>query len=384
MRKALIAVIVLALVILGAPAFITDPASGSGAQAATFDRVEMMVDPSIQGYGGEMSVTITSYFYGGCCYSLFANDITPALEVPEGLSIKSGPTPEVKGSLTAVAGGEPTIVNFEYVLSCDEQGSYDLSAFVDTSDCGSRDTTYQVHVIKGATITKPEMYPEKPTSDKEISLKFLSSYPVGEVKVVSAKVVFWTSDSDLEPRELSMGDAQSLLHNNASIEVLTQGEMLCDKDELVEEGFNTKIPKISDPYVYYVIEVKDEKDEITRSSVYKLEVEDVGAVQMWNTISVVFLVVTMLILIAILYTGQTILNKRMEGVESEDRFSVLGPVGRKRYLTDKEDDKIQIKPEMNWKYMVAGGLIIIFIFVFIFFIVNGEADTLFKHFLEGK
>ena len=105
---------------------------------------------------------------------------------------------------------------------------------------------------------------------------------------------------------------------------------------------------------------------------------------MWNTISVIFLVVTMLILIAILYVGQMILNKRMEGVESEDRFSVLGPVGRKRYLTDKEDDRIKIKPEMNWKYIVVGGIIIVAVAVSIYYIITGEAGVLFEHFLEGK
>jgi hypothetical protein len=305
------------------------------------------------------------------------------LDVPEGLTIKSGPTPEERGSLTAVAGGEPTVVNFEFMLSCDEEGSYDLSVNVDTSDCGSRDTSYQVHVIKGATITKPDMYPEKPTSDKDISLKFHSSYPVGNKEIETASIICWTSGSDLDPRDLTT-EGLVLLSEDRAVEVNKQTVIACDPDEIIEGGFHAKIPKVSDPYVYYLIEVVDEDDEVTRSSIYKMEVEDVGSVEKWNMISVIFLVGTMLLLISVLYVGQSILKKRMEGVESDDRFSVLGPVGRKRYLTDEEHDLIKRRPEANWKYYLVIGLVTVLIVVSVIFILTGDAGTLFEHLLEGK
>jgi hypothetical protein len=383
MRKVPILLAGLLLVIIGATVPFTQDADASGAQAATFDRVEMEVDPFIQGYGGEMVVTVTAYFYGGCCYSLFANDITPDLDVPEGLSIKEGPTPETRNSLTAVAGGEPTVTKFRWTLSCDEEGSYDLASTVDTSDCGSRGSGYTVHVIKGATITRPEMYPEVPTSDKDISLKFVSSYPVGDTKIESASIIYWTTEKDYDLKEMSVvGD--SLVHQNENIEPSGTGEVGSKELELVEGGFQADIPKVSDPYLFYIIEVTDEKGEVTRSSIYRLEVEDVGEVEKWNMISALFLIVSMLVLIGLLYVGQNILTKRMEGVESEDRFSVLGPVGRKRYLTDEENEKIRYTPEMNWKYITVGVIIIIALGVSIFFIITGDATVLFDHFLEGK
>ncbi|MGA1849001.1 MAG: hypothetical protein ACMUHB_06640, partial [Thermoplasmatota archaeon] len=76
------------LMMLGA-VLVPVPVSASGSQAATFDRLEVNTEPSIQGLGGEITVNVVAYFYGGCCYSLFANDIVPTLEVPGGLNISS-------------------------------------------------------------------------------------------------------------------------------------------------------------------------------------------------------------------------------------------------------------------------------------------------------
>ena len=389
MRKALTALIVLALMILGAPIFTADKVSASGANAATFDRIEISADPSVQGIGGEMKITVTAYFYGGCCYSLYANDIIPELILPEGLNFSSGPTPEEKNSLTAVAGGEPTTCSFSWILSCNNNGTFDLKARIETSDCGSREGEYQVHVIKGATISSLEVYPIQETdegvkitpSSDDVFLKFRARYVVGDIEVVSTSVFFFESSKDLD-KEYLFAEGDSIFYKD---EELGKGnQILCSKDENEEDLFHTSIPKTSEDFLYYWIEVEDENQNITTSSVDKLIIENVNSVKTWNMISVIFLVVTMIILLAVLYVGQAILSKRMEGVESEDKFSVLGPVGRKRYLTEKEDDRIKIKPEMNWKYIVVGGIIIVAVAVSIFYIITGEAGVLFEHFLEGK
>ncbi|MGA1820297.1 MAG: hypothetical protein ACMUHU_04730 [Thermoplasmatota archaeon] len=383
MRRGAILLLLMFLITAGVAMFVTEKASASGSQAATFDHVEMIVDPSIQGYGGEMTVTLTCYFYGGCCYSLFANDIVPGLEVPEGLSIKDGATPGSKSSLTAVAGGEPTLVTFKWVLSCDAQGTYDINASVDTSDCGSRETSYLVHVIKGATITRPEMYPEEPTSDKGISLSFSSSYPVGDMKVVSARVVYWVSDENYDTRDLRFEGA-GLVLGNETLQDMEAGSAEADLDEVTSGVFHADIPKSQGPYVYYSIEVVDEVGEITRSSVYRLEVENVSEIERWNLISVLFLTASMIIVVSVLYFGQNILKRRMEGVESRDRFSVLGPVGRKRFLTDNENVDLKKVPEAKWKYIMVGSVVLVCTAVSVYLIISGDAATLIEHFLEGK
>jgi hypothetical protein len=130
--------------------------------------------------------------------------------------------------------------------------------------------------------------------------------------------------------------------------------------------------------------VVDENQNITTSSVYKLDVENVDEVNRWNMISFGFLVLTMIILIAILYVGQNILKKRMEGVESEDRFSVLGPVGRKRYLTDDEESTLKVNVEKNWRYIVVGAIVLVSIIAVVILVITGDAEILFNHFLEGK
>lgn len=389
MRKALIIAAFLILIIFGAAGIIAENVSGSGAQAATFDRIEISADPSIQGLGGEITVTVTAYFYGGCCYSLFANDIVPELVIPEGLNVSSGPTPEIKNSLTAVAGGEPTTCSFKWVLSCDNKGSYDLHAKVDSSDCGAREGDIQVHVIKGATISSPQIYPIKvsdtgekitPSSD-DVFLKFSAGYAVGDIDVISASVFFFDSSSEMESEFLTV-EGNSIYYQN---EEIGKGEQItCSMDENEEGLFHSSIPKTSEDYLYFWIEVVDENENITTSSIYILNVENVEEVNTWNMISFMFLVVTMIILIAILYAGQNILKKRMDGVESEDRFSVLGPVGRKRYLTDEEDASMSVKVERNWRYILVGGIILIALITALYFILSGDGETLFNHFLEGK
>jgi hypothetical protein len=385
-RKYLLYTILLTMI--GGAAQLSGPVSASGSQAATFDRLEVNTDPSIQGLGGEITVNVVAYFYGGCCYSLFANDIIPTLEVPGGLNISSGPTPERRGSLTAVAGGEPTTVSFTYVLSCDVLGKYSLKTKVKTSDCGSREAEFELHVIKGATI-ETRINPLAPSAEpgtmksfagREITVDVKAAYKVGNVKVTSGQIYYvdHTGDlgSDLRTENGSLFKDGEMIGNGKIVE--------CSVDEGEEGSFHAVLPGTSMDFRYIWVQVTDEYGNTTTSSVQGIAMEDEERVSFYNTISVVFLVITMTGLLLILYGSQRVLKRRMDGVESEDRFSVLGPVGRKRMLTDTESGKISVIPEKNWKFIVVGIVAILMIGTFALLLLTGDAGDLFDHFLEGK
>ena len=378
-KKCLLTITLLSLLALAVP--IIPGAEASGSTAATFDRLEMEASPSIQGRGGNMEVTIIAYIYGGCCYDLYADDIEPDLEVPEGLVVVSGPTPERISKLTALAGGEPTIVNFRYTLRCDISGPYLINGSVETSNCGGREGDLEVHVIDGATINRPSVFPENPTSDKEMVLSFESMYPVGETMVTNATIYSYASDDDIDLSSFKAVNG-TLMLDGRSVDDVTGSPT--EKDPHEEHLFKGAIPKTSSTYVYYWIMVTDENGDTTTSSVYQVEVEDTQAVERLNMISFIFLFVSLAILVALLYGGQTIMQKgRIKG-EDEDRFEVLGPVGRKRFLTMEERGRIKINQDRLMPYIVISLVIVLALAVSIALIISGDAKELIDHFLEGK
>lgn len=358
----------------------SDPVSGSGSQAATFDRIELDVTPNVQGLGGELEVQVTCYFYGGCCYPLFANDIVPELEVPDGLTLLSGPSPERKGELTAAAGGDPTIVIFKWNLHCTEKGSYQINATVLTSDCGSRDETQLVHVIKGATISNPETFPVDPTSDKDIMINFVSMYPVGDIDVTSARIYYIYTDDKYDPADLS-ADNSTMMKGGVGI---GEGlEVSCVPEEIVEGGFKGTIPEGSHENLYYWIQVTDERGELTTSSVRHTQVENTDRVDTLNMASFLFLIVGMVVLIAGLVLGYIVTQKRKNTPDKDDNFTVLGSIGRKRFLTVGEAGHMDVKKESNLAYIIVIVVIVIALAAAVVGIVTGQAAELFDHFLEG-
>jgi hypothetical protein len=359
---------------------LSDEVDGSGSQAATFDRIELEVTPTVQGMGGEFEVTVTCYFYGGCCYPLFSNDIIPDLEIPPGLTLISGPSPEKKDHLTAAAGGDPTIIVFKWKVHCTEKGSYFLNASVETSDCGSREESQEIHVIKGATISNPETFPEDPTSDKDTMISFISMYPVGNIEVTDARIYYLYSNRELDPAELT-GENQSLIMND---EIIGEGDVVqCSSDQLIEGGFRGTIPKGSRSNLYYWIQVTDERGELTTSSVRYSQVEDTAKVDTLNMISFLFLAIGMVIVISGLAIGYKVYEKRSSSPDKDDNFTVLGSIGRKRFLTIGEAGNIDVKKESNISYIIVVALIVLALIAAIIGLINGQAAELFDHFLEG-
>ncbi len=378
-RKILIVLVAAAMLLLVLAS--TQPVS-AGSQDATFEKIEIEVTPSIQGVGGTMEVKVIAYFFGGCCYQLFAEDITCSLEVPVGLTDKfNGSTPAKVDSLTALAGGEATLTFFTFTLRCDEVGSYMLNATVDSSNCGSRMAEAEVHVIKGATITKPEYFPPTPTTESTTMIDFDSMYPVGDIEVTQAQVYYFASDKKYETAEMVAVNETLEINGNP---MDFDGVLECDRDEVTGTGFKTELPQTDKPYMYYWIVVKDENDKATTSQVYRIDVEDTSAVQMLNMISFIFLVVTLIILVFILYISHNVMAKKRLGDEEKDSFSVLGPIGRKRFLTRDETEKFQIRQESIIPVIVIGIIILILIIVTVVLAITGSADELFTHILDGK
>lgn len=354
-------------------------ADGSGSQAATFDEVTIEVSPFVQGYGGEVQVTLRAYFYGGCCYSLFANDITPGMDIPENLTLVSGPTPALVDELTAVAGGEPTIKTFRWTLRCDEPGSFNINCSVETSNCGTREASGIVHVIKGASISNPTIYPENPISGKETSLVFESSYSIGDIGIEDAVIHYHPSDrllDQLQPENETLYDGG---------EVVVDTEMVrCTRDQVFIDRFTGSIPATESGYVYYWIVVTDENGNTTTSSIHRYKVENVGRVDRLNGISFIFLFVSTALLILVLIGGQNLFRKFHNAPEESDNFSVLGPVGRKRFPPPFYRKEKRMKADTYLPYVIIIVIVVASLIAVAYSVISGDAAELFRHLLDGK
>jgi hypothetical protein len=327
--------------------------SGAGSQAATFDRIVVVPSSNVQGMGGEVEVSIVAYLYGGCCYSLFANDVRPMLEVPEGLTLLSGPTPERIDSFTAIAGGEPTLARFRYTLRCDSIGSFALNASVDTADCGSESSSVMVHVIKGATISTPTVHPRSPTTDGEAIVSFVSRYPVGETMVVSAAVYVHGSDRELDQGSMKAEIATLTIGDKPISDIL---RVECEPDPLERDRFSAIIPTDSE-HVYYWMVVLDENVEYTTSSIYHLEVEDTGEVRAFNLLSWSLFIIGTIALAASLVVMQNMARKRAKGPSIEN---------------------------MTLRFVLVGGIAFGVLLIGLGILTIGNGSDLFRHLLEGK
>jgi hypothetical protein len=300
--------------------------------------------------------------------------------VPEGLTVSSGPSPAKIGSLTAVAGGDPTIVSFTWILICSEKGSYYLNATISTSDCGSREEAQLVHVIKGASISNPQTFPKEPTTDQDLSISFEASYSVGDISVEAARIFYLFSEKDLDLDMINVENGMMYYEDG----LLGEGGIVeCIPDPIYEGSFKGIIPIEEKEYLYYWIQVTDERGDTTTSSVRQVRVEDTGKVHLLNLIS--FLIVgagMILVVLSLIFIYRWSERKRIEA-EQEDRFTVLGSFGRKRYMTEQEKSNYSVVKRNNWFYVIIFAVITIALFCVLIGILTGDAARLFEHFREG-
>ena len=78
-----------ALIALLGASFAIPTTLADGADAELHE-VVIAASPSSQGIGGIILLDAAVYFYGGCCYHLYANDVRAELLVPEGVEIIQG------------------------------------------------------------------------------------------------------------------------------------------------------------------------------------------------------------------------------------------------------------------------------------------------------
>ena len=169
-------------------------AQADGADAELHD-VEVTASPSSQGRGGAIFVDAAVNFYGGCCYHLYANDVTATLLAPEEIEITAGPIPEEYKEVDAQPGGAATVVHFEWTVKGSAEGLYNLSVVVDTKNCGSVENTVIIEIVEGCIISPPVLYPKQASVDRENIISITASTSL-EGRYVKNVTLFYVMDKE--------------------------------------------------------------------------------------------------------------------------------------------------------------------------------------------
>jgi len=257
------------------------PTVMAGEDASMDDSIKVSAIPSQQGRGGEISITITTTFYGGCCYALFANEVeTELIDLPKGVEQISDMTPGKIKKFEATAGGGPVPLDFKCTITSLEAGTYVIKAKVTTSNCGVAEGSVTVTFTKGCVISIPSTYPKQPSTDRNTNVKISAYSPMSGVTIDQVTLYYVIEKSDtfknLKPENEKVDwDGGNKEGKSVSFTPI----------EFEENSWKGEIPKQgSESFLAYWIVAEDNFGNKTTSPAYVIEVKDMEKIHLQNTI----------------------------------------------------------------------------------------------------
>ena len=168
------------------------PTVSAGGDDAEFNSIEPVATPRVQGMGGEITIRVKANFFGGCCYHLYAHDVSAELVLPDGVELISTPLGTID-MVDSQPGGQPTSVSFSWKVSSSVPGSYDMDVTVRTSNCGSQSDVVTITITEGASVSNPDIYPEEPSINEDISINVEVKSGRGEILIEQTELYIFTS-----------------------------------------------------------------------------------------------------------------------------------------------------------------------------------------------
>ncbi len=262
---------------------------------AELHNVEVSLSPSSQGLGGLIIVDAAAFFYGGCCYHLFANEVTANLTVPEGIEILEGPSPEIYAEVDAQPGGTATVVHFKWTVKGISTGDFNITANVMTKNCGSEKNTALAEIVQGCSISSPVMYPKQPSVNKKNIFQITASIALEgrDVKEVS---LFYLMDE-----KLGEGEAQNdtLVWEGSEKKGV---QVALSQDPMDDRLWTCKLDLKSEGTLLFWFVAQDNMGENTTSSVFVEDVVDperdnfVSGMVFWSAIIIAIIGILLIFL----------------------------------------------------------------------------------------
>jgi hypothetical protein len=268
-----------------------------GADAELHD-VEVTASPSSQGLGGVVIVDASVHFYGGCCYHLYANDVTANLEVPEGLEIIDGPSPEKYDEVDAQPGGTATVVHFKWSVKGNTIGAYNMSVMINTKNCGGMENQVNIEIVEGCIISYPIMYPEEPQVGRE-NIIFVTASTSLEGRNVEKVTLFYVMGEDYSEGE-PKNDTIYLTDDRE----VKGSVIVMEKDPYLPDQWGGKLETKNQGKINFWFVAMDDMGGNTTSSLYHKEIVDRKEIDSFvgTTFWILFLgIITGLVLIFLIH-----------------------------------------------------------------------------------
>jgi hypothetical protein len=361
-------------------------ASAAG-EDAEFNSIDLTATPQVQGMGGEIVISVRANFFGGCCYHLYAYDVKAELEVPSALKITSALPGTIK-EVDAKPGGQATTERFQWRITGNIPGTYGLNVTVTTSNCGSITDSISVTITEGASISNPDIYPQRPSVDEDISVSVEVQIGREGLEIQDSTIYVLSTKNKYDVQELFAENETLYLKNEADegseIATLGEGNDIAMEPVSFTDKWRVKLAGFKETEVYLWFVVTTDDGTNTTSSVYNLEVEDIEYTDYmvfmttWTTFFILLVGVILII-------GGWLL--KLKRVEKLGTTRGIFPLGGKYYrdpyrATTPELHKLQ-KQLDRYRNIVIVFVIVIAIAFVIWAVYSGLFTELFDRTLEG-
>ncbi len=358
---------------------------------AEFNSIELTATPQVQGMGGEIVISALANFFGGCCYHLYAYDVSAELEVPAILKITSTPQGTIK-EVDAKPGGQATSERFQWRITGNIPGTYGLNVTVTTSNCGSLTDSISITITKGASISNLDIYPQRPSLDEDISVSVEVQIGREGLEIQDSTIYVLSSKNKYDVRELFAENEILYLKTEADdelqslqIETLGGGNAIAMEPVSFTDKWRARLSgfaKETEVYLWFVVTTNDGAN--TTSSVYHLEIEDIEYTNYmvfmttWTTFFILLVGVILIIGVWLV---------KLKRVEKTGTIKGIFPLGGKYYEDPYRTDAPELhKPSKQLemvRYLVIIFVIICAIVFVIWAIYLGLFTELFDKTLEG-
>jgi hypothetical protein len=306
----------------------------AGGEDAQLGDATLSPTPYSQGEGGSITLELDIPFYSGCCYPLYAYDVTADLSLPRNVDIISGPEPSKISKVEAAAGGEPTWVKIKWTVKSLIAGEYTIDVTVNTQNCGSTSTSSTIEVTKGCVISIPEIYPKEPSTEKNLYINIEAMSPIEGVFIEDATIYY-----------VNFGTEKS--------NVKSENETLY--------------------YGNYWVVATDNRGNRTTSPVYSQKIEDMDHSNFVLTLAVW----TPLILTIIGIISMILLSRHFKKIdEEEEGLLVLGSTKISNEEASKNFQKRYQRRSNLVIYTIFGALFAVGVLLFIWALITNQLGDL--------
>jgi hypothetical protein len=255
------------------------PGATAGEDANIDEDLTITATPSQQGVGGKISIEFVATFYGGCCYPLYAYDIEPELQLPINIDIVDKISPEKINKFEATAGGGAVLAKFKCTIRSFIAGEYEIPIKVSTSNCGNAEGKVKITITEGCVISIPELYPEQPSTGRDINIKVGAYSPLENVEIKNVSLYFLTKSSGIIKNP---SPNKNILNWSGGQD--KGSEIIFQPMEFEENQWQGEIEKMSDEsFLTYWIVAEDNFGNKTTSPAYLIEVKNLEQIHNQHT-----------------------------------------------------------------------------------------------------